>query len=77
MEDQELKKMVVETHQMVSKLYKFEKNRRFWRVLKFVLIIVIIVGAYYAILPVFRKVLDTYNAFSAGVTNIQNIELPW
>ncbi len=77
MEDQELRKMVLETHQMVSKLYKFEKNRRFWRALKFILIIVIIVGAYFAILPVFNRVLETYNSFSNGVNDLQKLELPW
>ncbi len=73
----DLKDQVDDTHRMVAKLYKFEKNRRFWRALKIILIIVIIVGAYYAILPVFNKVLDTYNNFSNGVTNIQNFQLPW
>jgi Ni,Fe-hydrogenase I cytochrome b subunit len=77
MEDQELRKMVLETHQMVSKLYKFEKNRRFWRALKFILIIVIIVGAYFAILPVFNRVLETYNSFSNEVNDLQKLELPW
>ena len=73
----ELKNKVEETHKMVSKLYRFEKNRRFWRVLKTIVIIVIIVGAYYAVLPVFKKVLDTYNSFSAGVSNLENFTLPW
>lgn len=73
----ELKNKVEETHKMVSKLYRFEKNRRFWRVLKTIVIIVIIVGAYYTVLPVFKKVLDTYNSFSAGVSNLENFTLPW
>jgi Ni,Fe-hydrogenase I cytochrome b subunit len=73
----DLKNRVEETHQMVLKLYKFEKNRRFWRALKLIFIIVIIVGAYFAILPVFKKVLDTYNSFSNGVTQIENLKLPW
>ncbi len=74
---QDLKEKVDDTHRMVVKLYRFEKNRRFWRALKFILIIVIIVGAYYAILPVFRDVLDTYNNFSSGVSDIQNFQFPW
>lgn len=80
MEDKELKEMkakVDETYRMVSRLYKFEKNRRFWRALKFILIIVIIAGAYFAILPVFKRALDTYNSFSSGVSDIQNFKLPW
>lgn len=76
-ETRDMKMKLDETYKMVSKLYKFEKNRRFWRVLKFIVIAVIIVGAYYAVLPVFREVLDTYNSFSNGVTNIQNFEFPW
>lgn len=66
-----------ETHMMVSKLYRFEKNRRFWRALKFIFIIVIIVGAYFAIAPVFKSVIDTYESFSSGVTDIQNFKFPW
>lgn len=80
MDERELKEMKIkldDTHKMVSKLYKFEKNRRFWRVLKFIAFAVIIVGAYFTILPVFNKVLDTYNSLSNGVTNIQNIQFPW
>ncbi len=80
MEDKELHEMKIkldETHRMVSKLYKFEKNRRFWRALKFVLIIVIIAGAYYAVLPIFKNVLDTYNNFSNSVSDIQNFHFPW
>lgn len=80
MDEKELREMklkVDETHRMVSKLFRFEKNRRFWRALKLILIIVIIAGAYYAILPVFKNVLDTYNSFSKGVSDIQNFSLPW
>lgn len=80
MEEQELREMKIkvdDTHKMVSKLYRFEKNRRFWRALKLILIIVIIAGAYYAILPVFKNVLDTYNSFSNGVSDIQNFSFPW
>lgn len=80
MDEKELREMklkVDETHKMVSKLFRFEKNRRFWRALKLILIIVIIAGAYYAILPVFKNVLDTYNNFSKGVSDIQNFQFPW
>ena len=73
----ELKEKVDETHRMVSRLYKFEKNRRLLRALKFTLLAVIIVGAYYAALPFFRKVLDTYNQISTGVADVQNFQLPW
>jgi Ni,Fe-hydrogenase I cytochrome b subunit len=76
-EFRDLKTQVDDTHRMVAKLYKFEKNRRFWRALKIIILAVIIVGAYYAILPVFNRVLDTYNNFSNGVTNIQNFQFPW
>lgn len=80
MEDRELQEMktkVDETYKMVSKLYKFEKNRRFWRALKFIFAAVIIVGAYYAILPVFKSLIDTYNSVSSGVSDIQNFKFPW
>lgn len=76
-EFQELKERVDDIHRMVMKLYKFERTRRFFRVLKFALLIVIIVGAYYALSPVFNRALDTYNSFSTGVTNIQNFQFPW
>lgn len=76
-EFRDLKETVLDTHRMVSRLYKFEKNRRLWRALKFILLTVIIVGAYYAALPFFKRVLDTYNSFSSGVTNIQNFQFPW
>ncbi len=78
MEERELREMkakIDETHKMVSKLYRFEKNRRFWRALKLILIAVIIVGAYFAILPIFKRTLDTYNSFSSGISNIQNFKL--
>ncbi len=74
---QDLRQTVLDTHRMVSRLYKFEKNRRLFRALKFILLAVIIVGAYYAALPFFRKVLDTYNQISTGVTDVQNFQLPW
>lgn len=74
---QDLKETVMDTHRLVKKLYKFEKTRRFFRVLKTILIIVIIVGAYFAILPVFNRALDTYNSFSSGVSNMQNFQFPW
>lgn len=80
MEDKELQEMKVkvdETHRMVSRLYKFEKNRRLFRVLKFVIFAVIIVGAYFAILPVFNRALDTYNGFSSGIADIQNFKFPF
>jgi Ni,Fe-hydrogenase I cytochrome b subunit len=76
-EFRELKDKVEDTHRMVSRLYKFEKRRRFWRVLKFVALAVIIVGAYYAILPFFKNILDTYNSISSGVTEVQNFKFPW
>jgi Ni,Fe-hydrogenase I cytochrome b subunit len=72
-----MKEMVEDTHRMVSRLYKFERNRRFWRFLKFILLAVIIVGAYYAVLPFFNNVLDTYNSISNGVTEVQNFKFPW
>ena len=77
MEDQELKKMVEDTHRMVARLYKFEKNRRLWRALKIIILAVIIVGAYYAVLPIFKRTLDTYNSFSTGVSNLENLQFPW
>jgi len=80
MDEKELRDMRIklnETHQMVSKLYRFEKNRRFWRALKFIFIAVIIVGAYFAIAPVFKSVVDTYSSFSNGVSNIQDFKFPW
>lgn len=57
---------------MVQKLYKYQRRQVFFKVLKTIVIIVIIVGAYYAILPVFNKLIDTYNGISQGVTNVQN-----
>lgn len=80
MEEKELREMkmkVDETHKMVSKLYRFEKNRRFWRALKLILIAVIIVGAYFAVLPIFKSAIDTYTSFSSGVENMQNFKFPW
>ncbi len=69
MEDQELRKMVEDTHRMVSKMYKYQKRQVFFRLLKTILLIVIIVGAYFAVLPFFKNALDTYNNFSTGVGN--------
>jgi hypothetical protein len=77
MDDQELKQTILDTHRMVTKLYKYQKRQNLFRVLKTIVILVIIVGAYYAILPVFEKVLNTYNSLSNGVSNIQNINFPW
>ena len=77
MEDQELKKMVEDTHRMVSKMYKYQKRQIIFRLLKTVLLIVIIVGAYFAVLPFFNNALDTYNNFSSGVSDIQNFQFPW
>lgn len=72
MDDQELKQMVQDTHKMVSKMYKFQKRQIFFRLLKTILIIVIIVGAYFAVLPFFKNALDTYNNFSTGVSNFES-----
>ena len=72
MEDQELKKMVEDTHRMVSKMYKYQKRQIIFRLLKTVLLIVIIVGAYFAVLPFFNNALNTYNNFSSGVSNFGN-----
>jgi hypothetical protein len=77
MDDPELKQTILDTHRMVTKLYKYQKRQNLFRVLKTIVILVIIVGAYYAILPVFEKVLNTYNSLSNGVSNIQNINFPW
>jgi hypothetical protein len=77
MDDQELKQTILDTHRMVTKLYKYQKRQNLFRVLKTIVILVIIVGAYYAVLPVFEKVLNTYNSLSNGVSNIQNINFPW
>ena len=76
-EFRDLKAQVDDTHRMVARLYKFEKSRRLWRALKIIILAVIIVGAYFAILPVFNRALDTYNSFSNGVSNIQNFQFPW
>ena len=72
MDDQELKQMVQDTHRMVSKMYKFQKRQVFFRLLKTILIIVIIVGAYFAVFPFFKNALDTYNNFSTGVSNFES-----
>ena len=72
MEDQELKKMVEDTHRMVSKMYKYQKRQIIFRLLKTILLIVIIVGAYFAVLPFFNNALNTYNNFSSGVSNFGN-----
>jgi len=77
MEHDELKKMVEDTHRMVQKLYKFEKRRRFFQALKTMIIIAIIVGAYYTILPVFNSLLDSYNQLSEQISDIKNISFPW
>lgn len=77
MEHDELKKMVEDTHRMVQKLYKFEKRRRFFQALKTIIIIAIIVGAYYTILPVFNSLLDSYNQLSEQISDIKNISFPW
>lgn len=76
-EFRDLKETVLDTHRMVSRLYKFERHRRFWRALKFILLAVIIVGAYYAVLPFFKDLLYTYNSLSSGVSDIQNFQFPW
>ncbi len=72
MEDPELRQMVEDTHRMVSKMYKFQKRQILFRLLKTILLIVIIVGAYFAVLPFFNNAIDTYNDFSNGVTNFQS-----
>jgi polyferredoxin len=72
MEDPELRKMIEETHRMVSQMYKYQKRQIFFRLLKTILIIVIIVGAYFAVLPFFNNALDTYNNFSSGVSNFES-----
>lgn len=72
-----MEKMVEDTHRMVSKLYKFEKRRRFFQALKTIIIIAIIVGAYYTILPVFNSLMDSYNQLSSQMTDIKNISFPW
>lgn len=80
MEDKEfrdLKAQVDDTHRMVAKLLKFEKNRRLWRALKLIILAVIILGAYFAILPIFKRTLDTYNSFSSGISNLENFQFPW
>jgi uncharacterized membrane protein len=68
----ELEQIVEDTHRMVEKLYKYQRRAQFFRVLKLVLIIVIIVGAYYAVLPIFDKLVKTYNDVQNGVVNVQN-----
>lgn len=80
MEEQEFKEMkqkLDDTHRLVYKLYRFERRRQIFRLLKFVILIVIIVGAYYALSPVFTRVLDTYSSFSSGVSDIQNFKFPF
>jgi hypothetical protein len=68
----DLKEQVNDTHRLVVKLYKYQKRESFFRVLKMVVILVIIVGAYYALSPVFTKLANTYNNVSNGVLNFSS-----
>lgn len=65
----DLREMVEDTHHMVSKIYKYQKRQNFFRVLKTIFLIVIIVGAYFAILPAFEKLKATYNDINDGISN--------
>jgi hypothetical protein len=75
MEDGELNELrseVKDIHRMVAKIYKYQKRQAFFRILKTIFIFVIIVGAYYALSPVFTRLADTYNNVSNSFSNFGN-----
>lgn len=68
----DLKSQVNDTHKLVVKIYKYQRRQAFFRTLKIVIIFVIIVGAYFALSPIFSKLADTYSNISSGMINFNS-----
>ncbi len=72
MENDEIKKLEEKqeaTLALVQKLWRAEKWRRFWAVLKYVVFIGIVFGAFFFLTPYIKKAADVFQQ----IQNVQNI----
>ena len=72
MDETELKQILErqeETLALVRKLWKAEKWRRFWAIVKYAIIAVIIVGSFYFVQPYFGKI----SLIFQNIFNLQKI----
>lgn len=72
MDDKELRKLILDIHRKVDKIHSWQKRERTFKAVKWVIIIIVFIGAYYALSPIFKSVMTAYEEISNSLTEVQN-----
>ncbi|MDQ5883396.1 MAG: hypothetical protein QG654_309 [Patescibacteria group bacterium] len=77
--DPDTQKMIRETlrlsrenNELLLKMYGAQKRARFWKFIKFLFLISLVILAYYYVSPYISQLQDSYTSIRASITELQD-----
>ncbi len=70
----EMFEMIKENNQILHKLHRIQRRAHFFRIVYWLIMIGLALGAYYYIQPYLNQIVDLYNQGANGFHSLQNLQ---